>query len=82
MSARCHLSDNAIVRKKKDINSIDAFINTYVRFFMYSLQFFIYSNEVFKIISFSFQHDIFCQSILFNCFISYFEIFHSYIAFL
>ena len=28
-------------------------------FFMYSLQFFIYSNEVFKIISFSFQYDIF-----------------------
>lgn len=31
MSARCHLSDNAIVRKK-DINSIDAFINTYAFF--------------------------------------------------
>ena len=31
MSARCHLSDNAIVRKK-NTNSIDAFINTYVLF--------------------------------------------------
>ena len=53
-------------------------------FFMYSLQFFIYSNEVFKIISFWFQHDIFSINLYFfsNCFISYFEIFHSYIAFL
>ena len=49
-------------------------------FFMYSLHFFIYSNEVFKIIStWYFSVNLYFFS---NCFISYFEIFHSYIAFL
>lgn len=47
-------------------------------FFMYSLQFFIYSNEVFKIISFSFQHDIFLSIYTFSA-IVLFHILKSFI---
>lgn len=47
-------------------------------FFMYSLQFFIYRNEVFKIISFSFQHDIFLSIYTFSA-IVLFHILKSFI---
>ena len=47
-------------------------------FFMYSLQFFIYSNEVFKIISFWFQHDIFLSIYTFSA-IVLFHILKSFI---
>lgn len=67
-----------LLYEKKDINSIDSFINTYVLFFMYSLQFFIYRNEVFKIISFSFQHDIFLSIYTFSA-IVLFHILKSFI---
>ena len=46
--------------------------------FMYSLQFFIYSNEVFKIISFWFQHDIFLSIYTFSA-IVLFHILKSFI---
>ena len=55
-----------LLYEKKDINSID------------SLQFFIYSNEVFKIISFSFQHDIFLSIYTFSA-IVLFHILKSFI---
>ena len=77
VSARCHLSDNAIVRKKRH-KFYWRFHQYLCTFFMYSLQFFIYSNEVFKIISFSFQHDIFLSICTFSA-IVLFHILKSFI---
>ena len=72
-----------LLYEKKDINSIDAFINTYVPFLCILYNFSYIVMKFSKSFHFHFNMIFFCQSILFsNCFISYFEIFHSYIAFL
>ncbi len=62
---RCHLSDNAIVRKK-DINSIDAFINTYVPFLCILYNFSYIVMKFSKSFHFHFNMIFFCQSILFQ----------------
>ena len=72
-----------LLYEKKDTNSIDAFINTYVLFLCILYNFSYIVMKFSKSFHFHFNMIFFCQSILFsNCFISYFEIFHSYIAFL
>lgn len=72
-----------LLYEKKDINSIDAFINTYVLFLCILYNFSYIVMKFSKSFRFHFNM-IFSVNLYFfsNCFISYFEIFHSYIAFL